>query len=35
MCVRCGNEFRKGRLEIKPAADLCAACAEKAAPRRR
>ena len=34
-CVRGGEVIPEGRLQIKPAADLCIACAEKAAPRRR
>jgi DnaK suppressor protein len=33
--VRCGEILPEGRLQIKPAAELCIACAEKAAPRRR
>ena len=35
LCVRGGERIPEGRLQIKPAADLCIACAEKAAPRRR
>ncbi|TFD04663.1 TraR/DksA C4-type zinc finger protein [Cryobacterium sp. TMT1-66-1] len=35
LCVRGGEHIPHGRLEIKPAADLCIMCAEKAAPRRR
>ncbi|WP_104130173.1 TraR/DksA C4-type zinc finger protein [Cryobacterium sp. N21] len=35
LCVRGGERIPQGRLEIKPAADLCIMCAEKAAPRRR
>ncbi|WP_166789997.1 TraR/DksA C4-type zinc finger protein [Cryobacterium sp. TMT1-2-2] len=35
LCVRGGERIPHGRLEIKPAADLCIMCAEKAAPRRR
>ncbi|SEN71444.1 molecular chaperone DnaK [Cryobacterium sp. TMT1-3] len=35
LCVRGGERIPDGRLEIKPAADLCIACAEKAAARRR
>ncbi|MBB5640033.1 TraR/DksA family transcriptional regulator [Cryobacterium roopkundense] len=34
LCARGGEQIPEGRLEIKPAADLCIACAEKAAPRR-
>jgi DnaK suppressor protein len=34
-CVRCGEIIPEGRLQIKPAAELCIACAEKAAPLRR
>ncbi|WP_051972985.1 TraR/DksA C4-type zinc finger protein [Cryobacterium sp. MLB-32] len=34
LCVRGGERIPDGRLEIKPAADLCIACAEKAAARR-
>ncbi|WP_105035756.1 TraR/DksA family transcriptional regulator [Cryobacterium aureum] len=35
LCVRGGERIPEGRLEIKPAADLCIMCAEKAASRRR
>ena len=35
LCVRGGEHIPEGRLQIKPAADLCIACAEKAVPRRR
>ncbi|TFD57201.1 molecular chaperone DnaK [Cryobacterium suzukii] len=35
LCVHCGERIPEGRLEIKPAADLCMMCAEKVAPRRR
>ena len=35
VCVRGGEPIPEGRLQIKPAADLCIVCAEKAAPRRR
>ena len=35
LCVRGGERIPMGRLQVKPAADLCIACAEKAAPRRR
>ena len=35
VCVRGGERIPDGRLEIKPAADLCISCAEKGAPRRR